>query len=168
MWGGLLGVGSILGNGSCFWFTVGSAAIAPKTQVPTKVIMAETVYHNVVANLLLVEDSQINQVVIRSFLEMAGHQVDVVDSGAAAIAAVALKHYDLIFMDVSMPDMSRMEATKKIRQMGGAAALVPIIAITGHAINTYKELCLASGMNGYATKPISKTDLLGLVNKWCH
>jgi CheY-like chemotaxis protein len=71
-------------------------------------------------------------------------------------------------MDVSMPDMSGMEATAIIRQLGGGAASVPIIAITAHALAGYQEMCLASGMNGYATKPISQKDLLALVTTWCN
>lgn len=66
-----------------------------------------------------------------------------------------------------MPDMSGMEATAIIRQLGGTVAKVPIIAITAHALAGYQEMCLASGMNGYATKPISQTDLLALVGIWC-
>jgi CheY-like chemotaxis protein len=119
------------------------------------------------ANLLLVDDSLINQAVIIYMLRDAGHQVDVADCGKAGIAAAKNKHYDLILMDVSMPDMSGMEATKIIRQLGRAAAMVPIIAITAHALAGYQDLCLAAGMNGYATKPISQKDLLAIVSTWC-
>ena len=66
-----------------------------------------------------------------------------------------------------MPDMSGMEATAIIRQLSGAAANVPIIAITAHALSGYQEMCLAAGMNSYATKPISQKDLLALVDTWC-
>ncbi|MEY3787992.1 MAG: hypothetical protein RLZ75_2199, partial [Pseudomonadota bacterium] len=97
----------------------------------------------------------------------AGHQVDIANCGSEGIAAASANYYDLIFMDVSMPDMTGMEATQQIRQLGGTAATTPIIAITGHALKGYQEMCLAAGMNGYATKPISKLDLLGLVDKWC-
>ena len=100
-------------------------------------------------------------------LRSGGYSVDVADSGADAIAAVRANHYDLIFMDVSMPDMNGMDATRSIRQLSGAAANVPIIAMTAHALKGYKNMCLAAGMNGYATKPINKKDLLALVDKWC-
>jgi CheY-like chemotaxis protein len=131
------------------------------------VIIAENLSPAVAAKLLLVEDSQINQVVISTLLEAAGHQVDIANCGSEGIAAAPANYYDLIFMDVSMPDMTGMEATQLIRQLGGTAATTPIIAITGHALKGYQEMCLAAGMNGYATKPISKLDLLGLVDKWC-
>jgi CheY-like chemotaxis protein len=117
--------------------------------------------------VLLVEDSLINQAVMTAMLRNGGHQVDLADCGAKGIEAASEKVYDLILMDVSMPDMSGMEATAIIRQLGGAAAKVPIIAITAHALSGYQEMCLAAGMNGYATKPISQKELLALVDTWC-
>jgi CheY-like chemotaxis protein/HPt (histidine-containing phosphotransfer) domain-containing protein len=121
-----------------------------------------------IASVLVVDDSLINQAVVAYMLRNAGHHVDLANSGNAGIAAVKKQNYDLILMDVSMPDMSGMEATALIRQLGGAAALVPIIAITAHALTGYQALCLAAGMNGYATKPISQKDLLAVLTTWCH
>ena len=167
LWGGDLGLDSCPGKGSCFWFSIGRTATAPQPLESTEVIIAENLSPAVAAKLLLVEDSQINQVVISTLLEAAGHQVDIANCGSEGIAAASANYYDLIFMDVSMPDMTGMEATQQIRQLGGTAATTPIIAITGHALKGYQEMCLAAGMNGYATKPISKLDLLGLVDKWC-
>ena len=167
LWGGNLGLDSCPGKGSCFWFSIGRTATAPQPLESTEVIIAENLSPAVAAKLLLVEDSQINQVVISTLLEVAGHQVDIANCGSEGIAAASANYYDLIFMDVSMPDMTGMEATQQIRQLGGTAATTPIIAITGHALKGYQEMCLAAGMNGYATKPISKLDLLGLVDKWC-
>ena len=168
LWKGHIGVESTPDIGSRFWFTVGSAAIAPAQVItPTLIPANENTSTPFVAKLLLVDDSLINQTVLSYMLTNAGHQVDLADSGSAGIAAVKSKHYDLILMDVSMPDMSGMEATKIIRQLGGAAAVVPIIAITAHALAGYQELCLAAGMNGYATKPINQKDLLAVVATWC-
>ncbi|UOA06840.1 hybrid sensor histidine kinase/response regulator [Methylobacter sp. S3L5C] len=119
------------------------------------------------AHLLLVEDSSINQLIIKTMLHKGGHSVDIADCGMAAIKAVSATRYDLIFMDVSMPDMTGMEATRRIRQLGGAEATVPIIAITAHAFEDYNATCLAAGMNGFITKPVGKKDLLALVAQWC-
>jgi CheY-like chemotaxis protein len=116
--------------------------------------------------VLLVEDSLINQAVMAAMLRKGGHQVDLADCGTQGIEAASEKVYDIILMDVSMPDMSGMEATTIIRQLGGAATSVPIIAITAHALAGYEAMCLAAGMNGYATKPISQKDLLALVETW--
>ena len=116
--------------------------------------------------LLLVEDSPANQTVLSAMLRGGGHQVDIADSGTAAISAVRSTHYDMIFMDISMPNMNGMDTTRCIRQLGGTATIVPIIAITAHAIKGYREQCIAAGMNDYATKPISKKDLLALVKQY--
>ena len=163
LWGGHLGMVSNVGLGSCFWFTCGTAAIAPHPadQSVEKIVVPTT------AKLLLVEDSIINQTILASMLRSEGHLVDVASCGAEAITEASKNTYDLIFMDVSMPDMSGMEATQIIRKLGGAALTVPIIAITAHAIKGYQEMCLEAGMNGYATKPISQKDLLALVQHWC-
>jgi PAS domain S-box-containing protein len=169
LWGGQIGLDSTPYVGSRFWFTVGTLAAKPKQTPMIKALQEGTNTANTFcAHILLVEDSLINQAVMAAMLRNAGHLVDLADSGTKGIEAASEKHYDIILMDVSMPDMSGMEATAIIRQLGGAAALVPIIAITAHALAGYQEMCLASGMNGYATKPISQKDLLALVTTWCN
>ncbi|MDD1624495.1 MAG: PAS domain S-box protein [Methylococcaceae bacterium] len=168
LWGGHMGLDSRPGVGSRFWFSFGSAADAPKIILTHDDATGKSlVQSSAAAHILLVEDSPTNQAVLLVMLRSGGHSVDVADSGTASIAAARTNHYDLIFMDVSMPDMNGMDATRSIRQLGGAAASVPIIAMTAHAVKGYKEMCLAAGMNGYATKPINKKDLLALVEKWC-
>ncbi len=166
LWDGQIGIDSTPSVGSRFWFTVGTLAEAPKQP-----LMPTTNQDNnkvtCIARVLLVEDSLINQAVLAAMLRSAGHQVDLADCGTQGIEAASEKVYDIILMDVSMPDMSGMEATAIIRQLGGAAAKVPIIAITAHALDGYEAMCLAAGMNGYATKPISQKDLLALVDTWC-
>jgi CheY-like chemotaxis protein/HPt (histidine-containing phosphotransfer) domain-containing protein len=165
LWKGDIGLDSTPLVGSRFWFTVGATAVAPKqTLMPT--IKQDESKVTCIARVLLVEDSLINQAVLAAMLRSAGHQVDLADCGAKGIEAASEKEYDIILMDVSMPDMSGMEATAIIRQLGGAAAKVPIIAITAHALAGYEAMCLAAGMNGYATKPISQKDLLALVETW--
>ena len=170
LWGGHIGLDSTPNVGSRFWFSVGSATLAPAMQSTAALSQENTDLQRpsqFIANVLLVEDSLINQAVLTAMLKSAGHQVDVADCGTKAIEAVSEKNYDIILMDVSMPDMSGMEATAIIRQLGGAAASVPIIAITAHALTGYEAMCLAAGMNGYATKPISQQNLLALVAYWC-
>ena len=167
LWGGQIGIDSTPYVGSRFWFTFGTLAEAPKQPIiPT--IMQDDSHknYNCIARVLLVEDSLINQAVLAAMLRKGGHQVDLADCGTQGIEAASEKVYDIILMDVSMPDMSGMEATAIIRQLGGAAATVPIIAITAHALAGYEAMCLAAGMNGYATKPINQKDLLALVDTW--
>jgi PAS domain S-box-containing protein len=170
LWGGHIGLDSTPNVGSRFWFSVGLATLAPAIQ-STAALSQENKdlqkHSQFIANVLIVEDSLLNQTVMTTMLRNAGHQVDVADCGARAIEAVSNKNYDIILMDVSMPDMSGMEATAIIRQLGGTATSVPIIGITAHALTGYEAMCLAAGMNGYATKPISQQDLLALVASWC-
>ena len=168
LWGGHIGLESTPYVGSRFWFTVGATAVAPEqTLMSSKNQDNSKVVFTCIFRVLLVEDSLLNQAVLAAMLRSAGHQVDLADCGAKGIEAASEKVYDIILMDVSMPDMSGMAATAIIRQLGGNNALVPIIAITAHALAGYQEMCLASGMNGYATKPISQKDLLALVDTWC-
>jgi PAS domain S-box-containing protein len=168
LWEGDIGLDSTPLVGSRFWFTVGALATAPRQTLSTIIKQDDnTIPNTSIARVLLVEDSLLNQAVLAAMLRNGGHHVDLADSGSASIAAVKKKHYDIILMDVSMPDMSGMEATAIIRQLGGAAAVVPIIAITAHALAGYQALCLAAGMDGYATKPISQKDLLAVVAMWC-
>jgi CheY-like chemotaxis protein/HPt (histidine-containing phosphotransfer) domain-containing protein len=167
LWGGHIGIDSTPYVGSRFWFTVGTLAEAPKQPlIPTIKQDDSNKSNTFIARVLLVEDSLINQAVMAAMLRKGGHQVDLADCGAQGIEAASEKDYDIILMDVSMPDMSGMEATAIIRQLGGAATSVPIIAITAHALAGYETMCLSAGMNGYATKPINQKDLLALVDAW--
>jgi signal transduction histidine kinase/DNA-binding response OmpR family regulator len=168
LWGGEIGLDSTPGIGSRFWFSVGALADAPdKTPIAAKNPVDSIAPGTFNAQVLLVDDSPTNQMVLAAMLRNASHQVDIAACGTEAIKAASENVYDLILMDVSMPGMCGMEATTIIRQLGGAAATVPIIALTAHAMSGYDAICLAAGMNGYATKPISQKDLLAIVTTWC-
>ncbi len=173
LWGGSIGLESTPNDGSRFWFTVGAEATSfgitttqDSKDASNEITPAADLKTAFQANILLVDDSVINLAVISSMLTTVGHRVDLAVCGVDAIKAVSDKNYDLILMDVSMPDMSGLEATKIIRQSTGINNM-PIIAITAHALAGYKEQCLAAGMNGYLTKPISQKDLLSIINTWC-
>jgi signal transduction histidine kinase/DNA-binding response OmpR family regulator len=168
LWDGQIGIDSTPYVGSRFWFTVGASVVAPEQPLLPTIKQDESNRPNTfIVRVLLVEDNLINQAVMAAMLRSAGHHVDLADCGAKGIEAASEKDYDIILMDVSMPDMSGMEATAIIRQLGGAAAKVPIIAITAHALAGYEAMCLAAGMNGYATKPISQKNLQTIVATWC-
>jgi two-component system sensor histidine kinase/response regulator len=98
-------------------------------------------------------------------LEKAGHAIDVVEDGAAAIEAVRTGHYDLVLMDVQMPGADGLEATRRIRDLPFAQAM-PVIAITANAMSGDDRRCLAAGMNDYITKPIDRARLLSTVARW--
>ncbi len=118
--------------------------------------------------ILLADDNPLNCRLAVLMLEKAGHAIDVVEDGAAAIEAVRAKDYDVILMDVQMPQLDGLEATRRIRALPIASAGIPVIAITANAMAGDDRRCLAAGMNDYITKPIDRARLLSTVDKWGH
>jgi CheY-like chemotaxis protein len=110
--------------------------------------------------ILLVEDNPINQKVASRLLQKAGHTVIIAINGKEAIDHVAASAFDLVLMDVQMPEMDGLEATQIIRsQEDPARPRLPIIALTAHAMVGDRERCLAAGMDGYVTKPVQMQSL---------
>ncbi len=116
-------------------------------------------------NILLAEDNEINQKVAVALIERTGLNVDVVSDGSLALKAIDNKNYDLVLMDIQMPNMDGLTATQNIRKMQEYKDL-PIIAITAHAMKGDREKCLATGMNDYLSKPIVPDELYKMLNKW--
>ncbi|MCF6275136.1 MAG: response regulator [Robiginitomaculum sp.] len=113
--------------------------------------------------ILLAEDNAINALLTRTLLEAEGAIVDTVEDGALALDAVSKKKYDLIFMDMRMPNMDGLEATRKIRAYGST---MPIIALTANAFDDDRNACFDSGMNDFMTKPVSAEELSEMVITW--
>jgi CheY-like chemotaxis protein len=109
--------------------------------------------------ILVVEDNQVNQLLATVLLGKAGHRIDVAGDGLEALDAVSARPYDLVLMDVQMPEMDGIEATKRIRAMAGPVGRLPIIAMTANAMKGDRERLLAVGMNDYVSKPIDKGQL---------
>lgn len=110
--------------------------------------------------LLLAEDNAVNQRLAVRLLEKRGHHVVVAGNGAEALAALEKQQFDLVFMDVQMPEMDGLEATAAIREKEKASGRhQAIIALTAHAMKGDREKCLAGGMDGYLTKPIRPQEL---------
>jgi len=110
--------------------------------------------------VLLAEDTLVNQKLAVGLLQRQGHQVVVANNGREALQALESSHFDLVLMDVQMPDMDGLEATEIIRQQEqGSGRRVPIIAMTAHAMKGDRERCLEAGMDGYLAKPIRATAL---------
>jgi PAS domain S-box-containing protein len=115
--------------------------------------------------LLLVEDNPINQKVALEILKGTGAAVDVAANGREAVAAVREKNYDIILMDVQMPEMDGIQATRIIRNDLGLTSL-PVIALTAHTMAGDREQCLRAGMNAYVPKPIDREELFRTIQKY--
>ena len=117
--------------------------------------------------ILLAEDNAVNEKVACAILKKAGHTVEVARDGREAVRMTAAGSFDVVLMDVQMPEMDGFEATTAIREMERqTGAHIPVIAMTAHAMGGYKERCLEAGMDGYVTKPIRRDLLLQAVEEF--
>ncbi|WP_241908536.1 PAS domain S-box protein [Enterovibrio norvegicus] len=116
--------------------------------------------------ILLAEDNPANQVVLRTMLEFSGLSADIVSNGQEAVDAVSKIPYDIIFMDISMPEMDGVEATQRIRQMDSPTKDVIIVALTAHAIRGDKEHFLNQGMDDFVSKPVTRQSILDCLGRW--
>lgn len=116
--------------------------------------------------LLLVEDNPISQKVEKKLLSDSGYDVEAVSSALDAIEAVKTNSFDLILMDVEMPDMDGLTATQKIRELDAPAGNIPVIAVTAHSSMKDREKCLAAGMDDYIAKPININFMKMTIDQW--
>lgn len=158
---GRIGVESELGVGSRFWFELPLQAV----QALDRTIIAKphTADQPMQFKFLLVEDHPINQRLAQTMLEGLGGQGDVAVNGQLAVEAAAMRHYDIIFMDVQMPIMNGLEATELIIAGLGPNASTPIIALTANAMQADREKCMAAGMGALLTKPFTKAGLRQII-----
>jgi CheY-like chemotaxis protein len=162
--GGELGCESTPDEGSMFWFTVrvreavktapGKEASAPGEPGAARAAMGPLSGH-----MLIVEDNDINQMLIAAYLDQFGLTHEIAVNGQEAVTKVQGGKFDVVLMDIMMPVMDGLEATKHIRALEGPAARVPIIALTANAMKGDRETYLAAGMDGYVSKPINAADL---------
>jgi len=159
MMGGELEMSSIKGKGSSFFFTLESEVSEKKAPIGNK----KSTTTDQPVKVLLVEDDKVNQKVISLMLKKHGHQVDEANNGLEAIQLFKQSNYDVILMDIQMPVMDGIEATKRIREMEGNTGYTPIIAITAYALPGDKERFLSIGMDEYMAKPIKMETMLKLI-----
>lgn len=116
--------------------------------------------------ILLVEDNKVNQLVAIAMLSTQGYEIDVAENGLDAIDAIKKACFDVVLMDIQMPKLNGVDATKEIRAMDGEAANVPIIAVTANAMRGDREMYLAAGMDDYISKPINSKQLIEKIEYW--
>jgi signal transduction histidine kinase/CheY-like chemotaxis protein len=116
--------------------------------------------------ILLVEDNAINQQVALGLLAKLGHTADVADDGATGLSLAASRVYDLILMDMNLPDMDGLETTRKIRALPPPARHTPIVALTANAMSDDRDACMAAGMDDFLSKPVRRDNLRTVLERW--
>jgi CheY-like chemotaxis protein len=170
--GGRIQVDSAPGRGTTFHVTIPTAAAADNVQTESAVSAAVAASARRAAaparraRILVAEDNIVNQRVAAALLTKRGHTVTVVNNGREAVDALKRERFDLVLMDVQMPEMDGLEATAAIRRMEQATGQhVRIVAMTAHAMSGDRENCLAAGMDGYLSKPIDQRTLYDVVEQ---
>lgn len=116
-------------------------------------------------HLLVVDDNAINQLLIKTLVELAGHSCALASSGAAAIETLQASSFDAVLMDLRMPDMNGLEATRQIRALGGKYAQMPIIAMTASTSLSDQQECSKAGMNAFLSKPLDRESFWNLLQQ---
>ncbi len=168
---GTIGVESTVGTGTKFYFTIRGEKGVEETVEGLDAAKADTSGTQLKSGqslkILVAEDNSVNQLVIRTMLEKAGHELEVVENGRLALEAVQVETFDLVLMDVNMPEMDGITATKEIRSLDSAVSQIPIVALTANALNGDRERMLDAGMSDYVAKPIEPERLAAAMSRHC-
>ena len=168
--GGTIAVTSTAGKGSTFTFSVhckiGEAPVVTAPRTPAKEVRGEGLGR---LKILLAEDNRVNQLLVVRLLEARHHEVVVVSDGRSALQAVEEQNFDLILMDIQMPEMDGFETTRILKDRARVGVRsVPIIALTAHAMKGDRDKCLAAGMCAYISKPIQPEEFFSVIEDVIH
>lgn len=165
--GGRVGFDSAPGEGSTFWFTVPvERGCAENIVQAAPDVVAETdgkAADSRTLRILIAEDNEINQMVVTGLIGSLNCRYDIVETGAQAVAAVERDDYDIILMDIQMPEMNGLDATRIIRDMKGPKGRIPIVAMTANAMKGDREKYLQAGMDDYISKPLQRNGVLAVI-----
>jgi signal transduction histidine kinase/AmiR/NasT family two-component response regulator len=171
--GGEIGVTSEPGQGATFRFTASFRRMGLHNSRAIPVLGATSSGSFISKRILIAEDDPTSRMLVANILRRDGHAVDEVADGEAALASVREADFDLVFMDVQMPEMDGLAATQAIRALANddapglrRRAQTPIVALTAHAMRGDRERCLAAGMNGYITKPVQAEHLRTTIREY--
>jgi signal transduction histidine kinase/DNA-binding NarL/FixJ family response regulator len=162
---GSIGVESELGGGSTFWFT----AALPPAESPANSLSSPSLGKPVASatrRILVADDNVTNRIVVCGMLTGDGHTVVQADNGAQALAALGATSFDLVLMDVQMPIMDGLDATRRLRALGGRAGETPVVALSAGVLPEQIAQCLSAGMNDHLAKPIDRHALRRIVASW--
>ncbi len=171
MMGGFLSVESAPGKGSTFSFRLSlekwdSEKLPTEKDFERKTLPARM--RSAISSVLVVEDNAVNRELVRLLLTKAGYKSTMAENGGEAVEILSKERFGLVLMDIQMPEMDGYEATAVIRDPSSKVLdhAVPVVALTAHAVEGFRDECLSRGMDDYLPKPFSSADLLGLLYKW--
>ncbi len=160
--GGELTIDANYREGCRVRFTLPATVVQSSDAAATEAALpAEADYHGVA---LVVEDNVANQNVMKRWLTHLGLAVQIAENGRQALELMEQSHYDIVFMDLQMPEMDGLETTRRIRALDGPKSDTPVVAVTARALDRDRRHCLASGMNAYLAKPVTKQDLIEILD----
>ncbi len=164
--GGEIGMEVAPATGSVFWFTLPYDPLPDGVEIIEEQSNSTNTFRSTRSlKILVAEDNEINQTIIEAILERMGHKCAFANNGVEAVEATMAEDFDLILMDIRMPELSGPAATQKIRLLPGAKGKIPIIAVTADVIADNRQTYFEAGMNGCVSKPINRGDLAIAINE---